>query len=99
MAIDESKSRENQGFPYLHHHVYEVKTNHITVISEIFVRILFSRIVLKDIQSYFDGSNSSGPSVRVRPIHVFLTIFMLVHVYFTSSQTPRFLSTNLAKRT
>ena len=33
------------------------------------------------IQSNFDGSNLSGPSVRVRLIHVFERFFKLVHVF------------------
>ena len=57
-----------------------------------------------DIQSNFDGSNSSGPSgassthpcVRAIPS---LPIFKLVHVYLMSSRTPRFLLTKGAKRT
>ena len=42
------------------------------------------------------GASSTHPCVRAIPS---LTIFKLVHVYFMSSRTPRFLSTKLAKRT
>ena len=42
------------------------------------------------------GVSSTHPCVRAIPS---LTIFKLVHVYFMSSRTPRFLSPKVAKRT
>ena len=42
------------------------------------------------------GASSTHPCVRAIPC---LTIFKLVHVYFMSSRTPRFLSIKVAKRT
>ena len=41
-------------------------------------------------------ASSTHPCVRAIPG---LTIFKLVHVYFMSSRTPRFLSIKAAKRT
>ena len=40
------------------------------------------RELVRNLQSNLDGSNWSGPSVRVRPIHVFERYLALVHVYF-----------------
>ena len=42
------------------------------------------------------GASSTHPCVRAIPS---LTIFKLVHVYFMSSRTSRFLSTKVVKRT